>query len=276
VVLGALQLPEPVVERRLSLRKGSVDKLSAALGRMVREDPTLRVHTDPETGELRLTGMGELHLDVVARRLAEAHGLDVALGPPAVRGRQALGRAVPIDFTLRKQTGGPGLYGKLVGELQPCDDVELVWEVTGGSVPSTFRKAVEEGFREALEHDVEPPVLGARLIVRDGDTHPNDSSDAAFRLCARFAVREALAQADAIPLEPIARVEVEADAEHHGTVLSTLLQRRGRVVDTHVGPSGSRVEAEVPLAEMFGYSSVLRSATSGSGDYTLAFSHFGR
>ncbi len=275
LVLGAVQLPEPVVERRLSLRSGSMEKLSRALGRMVREDPTLRVHTDPETGELRLTGMGELHLDVVARRLGEDHGLGVALGPPAVRGRQALGRAVPIDFTLRKQTGGPGLYAKLVGELVPSDDVEVLWEVTGGSVPSDYRKAVEAGFREALAHDAEPPVLGARLIVRDGDTHPNDSSDLAFQLCARFAVRDAIAKAAPILLEPIARVEVEADPAHHGTVLSSLLQRRGRVLESEVSAVGSRVEAEVPLVEMFGYSSTLRSATSGSGAYSVVFSHYG-
>jgi len=274
VVLGALQLPEPVVERRLRLRSGSMEKLSRQLGRMVREDPTLRVHTDPETGELRLTGMGELHLEVVARRLHDEHGLVVTLGPPAVRGRQALGRAVPFDHTLRKQTGGPGLYARLVGELQPCDHVELVWEVTGGSVPSDYRKAVEAGFREALAHDAEPPVLGARLVVRDGDTHVNDSSDAAFRLAARLAVRAALAEADLAALEPIALVEVEADAEHHGTVLSSLLSRRGRVVDSHVGTVTSRVEAEVPLAAMFGYSSTLRSVTRGSGSYSVTFSHY--
>ncbi len=273
-VLGAMQVPRPMVERRLRLLSGAQDKLSRVLGRMVREDPSLRVHTDPETGELRLTGMGELHLDVIATRLRDDHGLDVALGPPGVRGRLALGRPVAFDQLLSKQTGGPGMYARIVGTVEPAEDFVFAWEVQGGAIESAFRSAVAAGFRDALEHEADVPVVGARVVVTDGAMHPKDSSDAAFHLCARLAFRDVLARAEPVALQPVARVEVEAPPDRHGVVLSSLMARRGRVVQAEVGTVAVRIEAEVPLSEMFGYADTLRSLTSGTGAYAMEFSHF--
>lgn len=206
-----------------------------------------------------------LHLDVVKRRF-EAEHVGVALGAPRVTGRIALGRAVAFDHTLSKQTGGPGMYAKLVGRVEPADDFELCWEIKGGVVPSEFRPAIEDGFRQALLHEADVPVVGARVVVTDGKVHSNDSSDQAFHLCAREVFREVLTRCDPIRLEPIVRAEVTAPAEHQGAVLGSLLSRGGRVLDAEVSGAMGKVVADLPLARLFGYPTALRSLTSGAGE----------
>lgn len=276
VTVSGMHVPEPVVEVALSLIRGRSERLSAGLRRFSREDPTLRVRTDPETQELRLRGMGELHLAIVAERLLEEYGCEVGLGAPKVSLRQTIRRAAAFDHRLCRQNGGPGMFAHLTGRVEPLagEAVELAWEVVGGSVPSAFQEAVRRGAVEALASGMDIPAVGVRVVISDGSTHMVDSSERAFQLAAREAVLEAFAAAEPVVLEPVMRVSVEGTADQQGTLLRTLLSRRGQIRDAVVRLHSASVEADVPLSEMFGYAGALRSATGGVGGFSMQFSHF--
>lgn len=276
VELAPLVVPEPVVEARLKVR--GVDKsVSKALARFAREDPTLRIYTDPETDEVRLCGMGELHLEVYLTRLKAECRIEAALDAPTVSYRQTIKRAAAFDETRRKQTGGPGEYARIVGRIEPCAaPFEFEWQVTGGAIPTEYRESVRAGFADTLANgpDGGPPVIGVRVVIEDGRTHPNDSSERAFYLGARDALRVALAAAGPCRLEPIMTVVTTTGVEAQGAAIRTLLQRRGQVVGTEVDDRYVHVTAEVPLAEMFGYASTLRGVTAGAGTFTMAFARY--
>jgi len=270
LVIGEMHLPDPVVHRALTLIDGDPDRFARGLSKMLREDPTLRVVTDAETGETVLHGMGELHLEVVAHRLQERFGARVDLGRPTVAARQALTRAVSFDYLLKRQSGGPGLWARIVATVEPGEGLALDWQVVGGAIPTTYRPAIERGLARALS-EAEPEVIGARVTVTDGAVHASDSSDVAFELAARLAFRdEVLPRAAPVRLEPWMRVVAEAPEAWQGALIQSLTMRRGRVVDAQPG----RVEAEVPLARMFGYATALRSLTSGAGSFTMVFDRF--
>lgn len=276
VELSPLVVPDPVVEARLVLR-GADKAVTRALARYAREDPTLRVHTDPESGEVRLRGMGELHLEVYLTRLREECGVEAALDAPTVSYRQTIRRAATFDFTRRKQTGGPGEYARIVGRIEPCDTrFDFAWDVTGGAIPTEYARSVEAGFADTLANGVDdgPPIIGVRIVIEDGRTHSNDSSERAFYLAARDALREALAEASPQRLEPVMTVQVEAGAESQGAAIRSLLQRRGQITATAVDGPMVRIDAEVPLAEMFGYAGALRSVTAGAGTFSMTFARY--
>ncbi|MEM6931840.1 MAG: GTP-binding protein, partial [Myxococcota bacterium] len=228
--IGSMHVPEPVVRRALVLDHGDEERLGRGLSKLVREDPTLRVVTDPETGETVLCGMGELHLEVVATRLHQRFGVEVRLGEPTVAARQALTQAARFDHLFKRQKGGPGLWARIVGTVEPAEAFELDWAVVGGAIPTTYWSAVERGLRQALA-EAEPEVVGARVVITDGATHSTDSSDVAFELAARMAFREVLADTAPVRLEPWVHVVAEAPEAMHGALVQSLTSRRGRIRD---------------------------------------------
>ncbi|MCB9677722.1 MAG: elongation factor G [Alphaproteobacteria bacterium] len=269
-----LEIPEPVVEVAVELVSGDRDRLGRALQRFTRQDPTVRVRMDEATGELRLRGMGELQLEILAERLQSESGLRVALGAPAVAYRRTLTRRARFDTKLKKQTGGPGQYARITGFIEPRGELApFAWEVVGGAVPSEYASAVEKGFLAALDAG-ETELVGVRMVVDGGDHHPNDSSDRAFARVARMALLEALDAAGPVVLEPIMAVDVEADADSQGAAIRTLLSRRGVVTDAASDGRTVRIAAEVPLAELFGWTAALRSATGGSGTASVTFREY--
>ena len=278
VLLEGIDVQPPVVEVTLSLRQGRIEHLSRGLQTLIAEDPTLHHNTDPESGELRLAGMGELHLQIAVERLQTEHAVEVTLGAPEVALRRSLRRAVHFDHLHKKQSGGPGQYAGVTGYLEPIDGLEneVVFEAGGDAIPHEFRtavdKAVRHGLREGLEDDVR--WVGVRAVFTDGATHTNDSSDRAFYIATRAALRAAMSEVEPVVLEPRMHVEVDAAAEHHGAVLRSLAKRKGQIAKSEVGGRDCRVVAEVPLSEMFGYAGDLRGATGGNGSFTMSFASY--
>jgi len=274
--VSGMHIPEPVVEAAVTLVAGSPERLSAGLRRFTREDPTLKVHTDPETQELRLRGMGELHLTIIGERLEDEYGCAVTLGAPQVAYRGTIARGVPFDHLLRRQTGGPGVYARVAGHIAPAvgEENTFTWSVVGGAIPSAYRDAVRRGVEQALAEGLGAPVVGVAVTISDGAVHSNDSSERAFTMAARQATIAAVEAAGLVTLEPVMRVSAEAGSTHQGALLRTILTRRGTIRDAVVQPRGATVEADVPLAEMFGYATALRSATGGEGGFSMSFSHY--
>jgi elongation factor G len=270
VIVGRLEVPEPLVERAVTLVAGERSALSRGLGQLVREDPTLRVVQDDESGETRIRGMGELHLDIAMERLTERTGATVALGEPRVAVRAALAGPAAFDLRLRKQTGGPGMFARLVGAVAPADRFTFRWAITGGAVPSAWAKAIEAAFREEASDGAGAgaPLMGVEVTVTDGEVHSNDSSERAFEVCARQALRQAVADAGTVVLEPVVRLVAEAPDVRPGVLLALVLARGGRVLQADDG-AVVRIEAEISLARTFGFMSALRSATAGQGTFQM-------
>jgi elongation factor G len=276
VTLELPQVPEPVVEVAVHRRSGSADALGRALARVVREDPTIRVSKDDRSGEIRMRGMGELHLEVIAERLQQRHRIEVELGPPSVAWRQSLVQRVPFDTLLKQQNGGSGHYARITGFMEPSGEHEpFTWSVEGGAIPTMYRKSVERGFADAIAAGLDDvPLHGARVVVTGGAAHSDDSSEQAFYRAARMVVREVLGRGPLVRLEPVMDVHLEADDAYQGAVMAAILRRRGVVTGSGTDGRSAAVDAQVPLAEMFGFSNVLRSATSGTGTFDLRFSHY--
>ena len=257
--------------------------MGKALGRFVREDPTFRSEVDRESGETVISGMGELHLDVYVERMKREYNCVVETGAPQVAYRETISKHVEFDYTHKKQTGGSGQYGRVAGYVEPipgdqegAEDFEFVNEVKGGAIPTEFIPAIEKGFRSCLPKGrlIGFPVLGMRIVINDGKSHSVDSSENAFQAAARGAFREFYPRAKPIILEPIMKVEVEGPQEFQGSMLKSIMQRRGTVVGTTEEAGYSRTEAEVPLAEMFGYATDLRSLTQGKAEFTMEFARY--
>ncbi len=278
VVLDGLVCPDPVIEAVVEAPDAaSQSKLGQALATMAREDPSLRVGTDPETGQTLVAGMGELHLQICLEVIATTHGVAAKLGQPRVAYREALTKRAEVDRTLRKQSGGPGQYARVKLVVEPAEDITFVNEVTGGAVPTEFIPAVEAGVRAALGTGTGHgwPMAGAKVTLIDGAFHPNDSSATAFERVAREATTEAFHQAGAILLEPCMKVEVISPADHVGAVIGDLNARRSVVVSSDAGKAGHLIVAHVPLANMFGYVSALRSLSRGRATFSMVLDHYG-
>jgi elongation factor G len=250
--------------------------MSKALTRFTREDPTFRAMVDEETGETIIKGMGELHLDVYVERMLREYNVKVTTGQPRVAYRETITRRSEFNYIHKKQTGGSGQYGRVAGYLEPSETHENVFEnkVTGGSIPTQFIPACEKGFMKCLDKGpkMEYPVTGVRIVINDGASHSVDSSDMAFQAAARGAFQQGYASAGSVIHEPIMKVVVETPPEFQGSVMGSLNQRRGIIVGSQDEGQMCAIEAQVPLAEMFGYSTVLRSATQGKAQYTMEFS----
>jgi elongation factor G len=281
IAMTSMYVPAPVISLSIKAKDSKTqDNLAKALGRFVREDPTFRSHVDRESSETIISGMGELHLDVYVERMKREYACEVETGAPQVAYREAISQRAEFNYTHKKQTGGSGQYGRVAGWIEPLtegdQDFEFVNEVRGGAIPTEFIASVEKGFRSMLPKGrlIGFPVIRLRIGIDDGQAHSVDSSDNAFQAAARGAFREVYPRAKPIILEPIMKLEVEGPTEFQGVVLKTIMQRRGTVIGTTEEDGFSRVEAEVPLAEMFGYATDLRSNTQGKAEFTMEFARY--
>lgn len=279
LVLETLTIPEPVAEATVEAKSTQeVERLATAVGRMAAEDPSLQVSTDPETGLILLRGMGELHLEIAADKLRTDHGVEVRLGRPAVSYRQTLARAVELTERLKVQNGGPGMFAQVSLRLEPTppgSGVTFVDQTRGGAVPRSLLPAVEKGARGALAGGTWP-VVDVQVALRDGQVHERDSTAPAFERVAAQAVRRATLEAGLVLLEPRMAVELRVPEALVGEVLGDLLARRGEVRGTQQRGAEVVILGEAPLAELFGYTSALRSRTHGRGVAKLQFARYAR
>ena len=281
VAMTSIFVPEPVISLSVTPKDNtSSTKLSKALSRFVREDPTFRSYVDQESGETIISGMGELHLDIYVERMKREFGADVDTGMPQVAYREAISQRVAFDYIHKKQTGGAGQYGRVAGFMEPSEEggFEFLNQVKGGVIPTEFIPAVEKGFQSCLQKGLLLgfPVLGMRIVVNDGQFHAVDSSEMAFRQAAVGAFKQAYPNARPIILEPIMKVSVECPSEFQGNVLTSINQRRGLIMSASEDGVFTTIEAEVPLGEMFGYATTVRSLTQGKAEFTMEFSRYSK
>jgi elongation factor G len=281
LAMTAIYVPEPVISLAIEpVDKNAADRMAKALNRFTKEDPTFRTHVDAESNQTIIQGMGELHLDVYVERMKREYRAEVTTGMPQVAYREAIGQKIDFDYTHKKQTGGAGQYARVIGRLEPLakGGYEFSNEVKGGRIPREFIPSCDKGFRAVLKKGplIGFPVTGVRVVLLDGQYHPVDSSDIAFQVAAQGAFRHVYLKAKPQVLEPIMKVSVEGPTEFAGNVFATISQRRGTIVSSVEDGTFSRVDAEVPLAEMFGYSTVLRSLTQGKAEFTMEFLKYGR
>ncbi len=279
IAMTSMHVPEPVISLSVNpVDSKAQDNMSKALQRFTKEDPTFRVHLDPESGETVISGMGELHLEVYVERMRREYAASVDTGAPQVAYREAISRRADFDYLHKKQTGGSGQYAKVVGYLEPLaeGDYEFEDKIRGGNIPSEFVPACDKGFRSALEKGslIGFPIVGVKVVLVDGNSHAVDSSDMAFQVASRAAFRETYRRAGPQILEPVMAVSVEGPGEFQGAIYRSLMQRRGNIIGSTEDAGFARVEAEVPLAEMFGYSTHLRSETQGKAEFTMEFSRY--
>jgi elongation factor G len=280
--MTSMFVPEPVISIAVEPAERKLEaNFAKALRKFTREDPTFRVSRDEESGQTIVSGMGELHLAVYMERMQREFKVAVKTGRPQVAFRETITKATDFDYTHKKQTGGSGQYAKIVGKMSPMDlDEEEAYKfidsIVGGKIPKEYIPACDRGFKEQLIKGelIGHPVVGVQMEITDGQHHDVDSSEMAFRICAQAAVRDAYKRAKAIVIEPIMKVEVGVPDEFQGSVTAQMNQRRGMVMGSMVEDGFATIEAEVPLTEMFGYSTDLRSATQGKGEFTMEFSRY--
>jgi elongation factor G len=284
MAMTSMHVPDPVISLSIKpIDQKSMDNMGKALGRFVREDPTFHAAVDPESNETVISGMGELHLDVYVERMKREYSCEVETGQPQVAFRETISRKVEFTYTHKKQTGGSGQFGRVAGYAEPIpdgdegdQDFQFVSEIRGGKIPTEYIPAVEKGFRQCLGTGrlIGFPVLGVRVVIDDGQAHSVDSSEMAFQAAARGAFRKFYDSARPQILEPIMKLEVEGPGEFQGVILKTIMQRRGHIIGSSEEDGFSRAEAEVPLSEMFGYATDLRSMTQGKAEFTMEFSKY--
>ena len=282
VILESMEFPEPVIDVAIEPKtKGDQGKMAEALAKLAEEDPTFRAHTDHETGQTIISGMGELHLEIIVDRLLREFKVEANVGAPQVAYKETFTKAVDVDSKYAKQSGGRGQYGHCKVHFEPMDaNAEELFKfestVVGGSIPKEYIPAVGEGIEEAAQSGILGgfPVLGVKATVYDGSYHDVDSSEMAFHIAGSMAFKEAMQKAGAILLEPIMRVEVTMPEEYMGDVIGDINSRRGRIEGMDDIASGKMVRAFVPLSEMFGYSTDLRSRTQGRGNYSMFFEKY--
>jgi elongation factor G len=281
VTLTSMHVPAAVISLAVAPKDRSAEtNFSKALNRFTKEDPTFRVHQDEESQQTIISGMGELHLDIYMERMRREYNCDVIAGKPQVAYRETITQRSEIAYTHKKQTGGSGQFARVNGYMEPLPDdaveaYEFVDDIVGGSIPREFIPACDKGFKEAIRKGnlIGFPVVGIRVAINDGQFHPVDSSEMAFKTAALMGFREAYSAAKPIILEPIMKVEIEAPVEFQGSVVGQVNQRRGMIQDT-VSADVVTVTALVPLNTMFGYSTDLRSATQGKGNFTMEFAKY--
>ena len=278
--LEPMIFPDPVISIAVSPKdKSSVEKMSIAIGKMIAEDPSFQVETDEDSGETILKGMGELHLDIKVDILKRTYGVELEVGAPQVAYRETITQMIEDSYTHKKQSGGSGQFGKIDYRIKPGEPgsgYSFSSTVVGGNVPKEFFPAIEKGFQGMMEQGPIAgfPVLDIEIELFDGGFHAVDSSAVAFELAARGAYRQSMPKAAPELIEPIMKVDVFTPEDHVGDVIGDLNRRRGMIKDQMAGPTGVRIKADVPLAEMFGYIGSLRTMTSGRGQFSMEFSHY--
>jgi elongation factor G len=278
ILLESIEFPAPVIQLAIEPKtKADQEKLGMAIAKLVQEDPTLKINTDPETGQTILSGMGELHLEIIVDRLMREFGVGANVGKPQVAYRETIRKATEGEGRFVRQTGGRGQYGHVKIRVEPCQEkeFEFVNAVVGGSVPKEFINPAERGITEALEGGVLAgfPMVNVRVTLHDGSYHDVDSSEMAFKIAGSMALKDAARKAKPVLLEPVMSVEVVVPDEYMGSVNGDLISRRGRLEGMELKGATQIIRAMVPLAEMFGYATELRSRTQGRGSFTM---HFGR
>lgn len=281
VAMTSMFVPDAVISLAIAPKeKSGAANFSKALQKFRKEDPTFRVHRDEESNETIISGMGELHLEIYVERMKREFNCECIVGQPQVAYRETISQATPYDYTHKKQTGGSGQYAKVMGTFEPYDSVDKTYEfvdnIVGGKIPREFIPAVDKGFQEQMKKGllIGFPVVGVKAILSDGAYHDVDSSEMAFRICAMTAFREFYFKAAPVVLEPVMKLEVSAPEEFQGNVMGQVNQRRGIIQGSQTNEGFVTVEAEVPLSEMFGYSTELRSATQGKGEFSMEFSRY--
>ncbi len=284
ITMTSMFVPNAVISLAIAPKdKGGASNFTKALNKFRKEDPTFRVHRDEESGQTIISGMGELHLEVYVERMRREFKIEVETGQPQVAYRETIAIAADYDYTHKKQTGGSGQYAKVIGLIKPLDpNSESLYEfnskITGGRIPKEYIGACDKGFQDQMKKGtlIGAQVIGVSIDLVDGAYHDVDSSEMAFKICAMGAFKEAYAKAQPSALEPLMKVEVSAPEEFQGNVMGQINQRRGIIQGSNADEGFSTVEAEVPLSEMFGYSTELRSATQGKGEFTMEFARYAK
>ena len=279
--MTSIFVPEPVISLSIFPKDNkSRINMSKSIHRFTKEDPTFRTHVDPESGETIISGMGELHLDIYVERMKREFKAEVETGMPQVAYREAISNKVEFDYIHKKQTGGAGQYGRVAGFMEPSDDesYEFVNEIKGGVIPTEYIPAIDKGFQSCLKKGrlIGFPVVGMKITINDGNFHSVDSSEMAFTQAAIGAFNSAYSHTKPIILEPIMKVSVECPSEYQGNVMSSINQRRGMIISSTEDGVFTTVDSEVPLAEMFGYATTLRSLSQGKAEFTMEFSRYSR
>ncbi|MCF0241030.1 MAG: elongation factor G, partial [Treponema sp.] len=279
--MASMYVPEPVISYSITPKdKQASMQMSKALNRFTKEDPTFRVYTDPESNETIIKGMGELHLDVYVERMRREYKCEVITGAPQVAYRESITQQADFNYTHKKQTGGSGQYGRVAGFMEPISDkdYEFVDAIKGGAIPNEYIPSCDKGFQKAIKEGslIGAPIVGVKMTINDGQYHPVDSNDNAFQIAAIGAFREGYAKAKPVILEPIMKVQIAAPNEFQGAIFGLINQRRGVIVDSGDENGTTTVNAEVPLSEMFGFSTILRSSTQGKGEFTMEFEKYGK
>jgi elongation factor G len=272
--------PEPVISQAVEPKtKADQEKMGVALNRLAQEDPSFRVHTDDESGQTIISGMGELHLEIIVDRMKREFGVEANVGKPQVAYREAIKKSVEIEGKFIKQSGGRGQYGHVWLKLEPNaagKGYEFIDAIKGGTVPREYIPAVDKGLQETLPNGVLAgfPVVDVKVTLFDGSYHDVDSNENAFKMAASIAFKDGMRKASPVLLEPMMAVEVETPENFVGNVIGDLSSRRGMIQGQEEVAGTMVIKAEVPLAEMFGYSTTLRSATQGRATYTMEFKHY--
>ncbi|MCW5205610.1 elongation factor G [Desulfobulbus sp. F5] len=277
--MTSMHIPAPVISLAIKPKDNKAqDNISKALNRFCKEDPTFKSFVDHETGETIISGMGELHLDVYIERMKREYKAEVEVGAPRVAYRETITQRAEFDYTHKKQTGGSGQFGRVGGYLEPLEEgvYEFVDDIVGGSIPREFISSCDKGFSASMDKGLltGAPITGVRCVINDGGYHTVDSSDMAFQQAAKGAFKEGYRKASPIIMEPIMKVAVEGPSEFQGAIMGSLNQRRGVIVGTSEEGAYTVVEAELPLGEMFGYSTILRSLTQGKAEFSMEFSAY--
>lgn len=276
MTMTSMYVPKPVISLAIVPKDNKAQmSMSKALNRFSKEDPTFKTYVDQETNETIIEGMGELHLDIYVERMKREYGADVTTGNPRVAYRETITQRADFNYTHKKQTGGSGQFGRIAGYIEPISDAEFVFEnkIFGGSIPTQYIPACEKGFRQSMAKGpkLEFPITGVKVVINDGASHAVDSSDMAFQAAARGAFKEAYLRAKPVVHEPIMKVVVETPTEFQGSVMGLLNQRRGMIIGSQDEGVMCVIESQVPLGEMFGFSTILRSATQGKAQFTMEF-----
>ena len=279
VILESIDFPEPVIQLAIEPKtKGDQEKLGVAIQKLAQEDPTLRVYTDTETGQTILAGMGELHLEIIVDRMKREFSVEANVGKPQVAYRETIRRNAEADYKHAKQSGGRGQFGHVKIRIEPLESgkgFEFENDIVGGTIPKEYVPAIQKGIVETLEGGILAgyPMSDLKVVLWDGGYHEVDSSEMAFKIAGSMAIKEAASKAKPVLLEPVMRVEVVVPDEYMGAVNGDLISRRGRLEGTETRGTTLIVKAMVPLSEMFGYATDLRSRTQGRGAFTM---HFGQ
>ena len=280
IILESMEFPEPVIRVAIEPKtKASQEKMTMALVKLAEEDPTFKTYTDQETGQTIIAGMGELHLEIIVDRLLREFKVEANVGKPQVAYREAIRKKVEVEGKYIRQSGGKGQYGhcKIVMEpLEPGKGYEFEDKTVGGSIPKEYIPAIDNGIREAKQSGVLAgyETVDFKVTVIDGSYHEVDSSEMAFKIAGSMAFKEGMRKADPVIMEPIMRVEIDLPEEYLGDVMGNVSSRRGNLLGMESINGSQQIRAEIPLSEMFGYATDLRSRTQGRGNYTMTFDHY--